>query len=181
MRSPGIVLAVGLALSPALLACGGGGGGGGGPTQPQSGITFTASGSGAADSVSMADAGSTSTTLRVDVRSNGIPALYGVSFDVVYPTSLLSFSAATAGGLLGGVNTSFQAKEVSPGRVVIGFTRLGAVAGVSGSGTLVTLEFASRGVAGSGSLSFDKTTAFDSNAKSISGVTWSGGSLTVVP
>jgi hypothetical protein len=161
------------------LACGGGGGGGGGPTQPAPGINFT-SASGGSTLVLAEASGGSATTLRLDLRAQSASGLYGVAFDLVYPSELLSFVGVTPGTFLGGT-TSLQFEETGAGHLVIGLSRLGPIAGVSGSGTLLTLEFSSRGSAGTGSMAFEKNTAFDSSAKAISGVTWGGGSVTVVP
>lgn len=164
-----------------VVACGGGGGGGGGgPTQPVAGITFSPSSTSANLNLIEA-AGGSPTTLRLDLRAQQMSGLYGVAFDVVYPSQILTFTSATEGPFLGGATTSFQVLEVGSGRVVVGLSRLGAVGGVSGSGTLVTLEFQSRGVAGTGSFTFERNTAFDANGAAISTGTWGGGSATVVP
>lgn len=169
-----------------LAACSGGGGGGSsGPTAPTPGIRYTSSGSTAADSIVLAEgAGSTATTLRLEVRAQQVTDLFGVGFDVVYPTNVLSFASATEGPFLGGTSTSFQITETTPGRLVVGVTRLGTAGGVSGSGVLVNLVFGTRGVAGSGAFSFDENRAFTvgrSVAEEIPGVVWVGGSVTVVP
>jgi len=160
-------------------ACGGGGGGGSSPTQPTPGITFAGSSSGGS-SIALSGNGTT-TTLTLTAGANQVTALYGVGFDIVYPANLLAFTGASPGSMLAGVNTSFQAVEPTPGRVVIGYSRLGAVGGVTGGGPLVTLNFSSKGIAGSGTISFDKQHAYDSNGEAISGVTWAGGSVTIVP
>ena len=175
-RSWGAVVAVAV-----LAACGGDGGGGGGPTPPPASIAFTPTPGAAPNSIALAQAaGSTSTTLRLDVRAEQVTGLYGVAFDLVYPSTALSFVSGAEGAFLGGTQTSFQIHESSPGRLVIGVTRLGAVAGVAGTGTLLTLQFGSRG-AGTGSFFFEQNTAFNASGGAIAGVTWRGGSVTVVP
>jgi len=165
----------------AVLACGGGGKHGSPPVQPGPVLSFSASTSGA-NSVSLVQAGqSNGTTLQLTVQANQVSALYGVAFDVVYPSNLLTFSSATAASFLAGVSTSFQVKETSPGRIVIGYSRLGAAPGVTGSGPLVNLTFVSKGVMGTGTIGFENRHAFDSNANEIASVSWAGGSVSVVP
>lgn len=162
------------------VACGGGGGGGGGPTQPTPGITYAPSNA-SANLVLAEAAGSGATTLRLDLRAQQVTGLYGVAFDLVYPSALFTFSSVTEGPFLGGVATSLQVEEAGAGRLVVGLSRLGAVGGVSGGGTLLTVELRSRGTAGTGVLAFERNTAFDAAGKAIAGVGWSGGSATVVP
>jgi hypothetical protein len=166
-------------------ACGGGGGGGSSPTQPPAptpGVTLRASGGSSNNEIALSQAaGTTQGLLRVDVRAIDVPNLFGVAFDVVYPTSALAFLQGVEGPHLGGEPTSFQILEASPGRVVIGLSRLGATGGVSGSGTLMTLEFRSLGVAASGQMAIENSNAFDPNAAAIPDVIWSGGTVTVVP
>jgi len=170
-----------------VAACSGGGGGGGsrGPTSPPPGIQYSSAGSTAANSVVLAEgAGSTATTLRLEVRAQSFTELFGTGFDVLYPSNVLSFASATEGTFLGGTTTSFQVKESSPGRLVFGVTRLGSAGGVSGTGVLATLVFNSIGVSGSGTFSFDENKAFTTGrsvAEEIDGVVRVGGAVTVVP
>lgn len=164
----------------ATFACGGGGGGG--PTSPPAGIVFTPSGGSATNALTLGLAsGSTASTLRLDLTAQGMTNLYGVAFDLVYPSQILTFNVATEGTFLSGTNTSLQVEEVSPGRVVIGLSRLGAVPGANGSGVVLTLELSSRGAAGSGSIGFQQNTAFNSGGGAIAGVAWGGGSVSVQP
>jgi hypothetical protein len=161
-------------------ACGGGGGGT--PTQPQPSLTFTAAGTAGPASISLVQAaGSTSTRLRLTVHAEQLSGVFGVAFDLVYPGNAIRFDTASQGTYLGGVSTSFQVTEPTAGRLVVGISRLGPVAGVSGSGDLATLEFVSRGIAGTDTLTFQANTVYDATAKPIAGVTWLGGSATVVP
>jgi hypothetical protein len=171
---------IGLLGAAVTLACGGGGGGGGGPTQPVTGITYAPSSS-SANLVLSEAAGGSATVLRLDLRAQQVTGLYAIAFDLVYPSELLVYAGVTEGPFLGGVATSLQVEETGAGRLVVGLSRLGANGGVSGSGTLLTLEFQSRGSAGGGSLAFEKNSAFDGFARAISGVSWSGGSVSIVP
>lgn len=170
----------------ATLACGGGGGGGGGggvvPPPPPPTITYApATGSESANLSLVEAAGSSATVLRLQLDARNVSGLYGLAFDLVYPGSALTFVRADAGGFLGGAgSTNLQVNSSSSGRLIVGLSRLGAVGGVSGSGTLMTLEFSS-GSAGVGTLAFEQNSAFDSAARRITSVTWAGGSVTVAP
>ena len=171
-------LASGL-LMLALAACGGGGGGGGPtePTPPTPGIVFTPQGTATANSISLASGtGTTANTLILEVRATQVTDLYGVAFDLAFPSAQLQFTRATAGALLSG--GSVQAVASAPGTLVVGGTHLGNVAGANGSGVLMTLEF-SAVAAGQGSFAFSRNSAFDSHGMAMTGVGWVAGSVTV--
>lgn len=172
-----------LALAPLLLltaACGGGGGGS--PTEPTPppppppGISFTAAGGGA-NSISLGSGAATNqTTLFLEVRATTVTDLYGVAFDLRYPNTVLQFVRVTDGGFLGG--GTVQAAEATPGTVVIGASKLGAVAGATGSGVLLTLEFTAT-AAGSGTFSFADNTALNATGFPVPSLTWAAGTVTV--
>ena len=170
-----------LLLLPLLLAaCGGGGGGGTGPTAPPPptpGFVFTAQSAPPVNSVYLASgSGTTATTLILEVRANQVSDLYGVAFDLSYPSAQLQFTRATAGPLLN--NGSVQAVVSTAGTLIVGGTHLGATPGASGSGVVMTLEFSAVG-AGTGSFAFARNSALDSTGKPVAGLTWVAGSVTV--
>ncbi|HVF58201.1 MAG TPA: cohesin domain-containing protein [Thermoanaerobaculia bacterium] len=179
-------LAGALLLAFVVAACGGGGGGG--PTQPppppppQPGITFTAAGTAPANSVALGSgAGGTATTLALEVRATQVTNLYGVSFDLQYPATVLRYDGATEGTLLnanGTVQTSLQVVESPAGTLVVGFTRLGTAGGVSGSGTLLTLRFSAR-AAGTGPFTFVAPAGVDPSGQALAGLTFVAGSAEV--
>jgi len=174
----------------ALGACGGGGGGGGGalpPTQPPippSGATFTPSGAAGANSISLAAGpGSGATVFVLDVEATDVTDLYGVSFELEFPSTLMRFrpNRTETGSFLRGddrVDTELIIEEVPAGNLVIGYSRLGSVSGVSGSGLLLSLEFALLGN-GSGSLDLKNTDVIDPFGETQTGVSWVGGSIIV--
>lgn len=174
------------ALLVALAACGGGGGGGGGtpPTVPMPRFTFTPGGAAGAGSVALSTAsGSTSSLLRLDLVATQATDLYGVSFDLAFPAQTVRFDSATEGVFLsaaGAVPTSFQVFVSEPGRLVVGLSRLGDAAGVSGTGTLLTLQFGAV-AAGSGTLAFEEARAFDSAGDQIAAARFVGGTVTYTP
>jgi hypothetical protein len=179
--APAVLLGL---LALALAACGGGGGGGGGPTAPTPpppppppGIVFTAAGSAGANSLFLASgAGTTANTLILELRASQVSDLYGVAFDLSYPGAQLQFTRVTAGPLL--ANGSAQAVTAAPGTLVVGGTHLGAVAGASGSGVVLTLEFTAL-AAGGGSFVFSRNSALDSDGDIIPNVSWLAGSVQV--
>lgn len=162
------------------LACGGSSNsGGGGPTQPQSGITFSEDGSPGANTVFMTDAPSAATTLTLEIRANQMDHVRGFGFDVVYPTNLLTFQSATQGDFLGEADVvDLLTSERTPGTVIVGITRFGSNrTAVSGSGLVVTLNFASVG-SGSGQIEFENEQAFR-EFSSLTHADWLGGTVSV--
>jgi hypothetical protein len=167
-----------------VAACGGGGGGGGGgptapppPPPPQPSLVFTPQGTADANSIVLASgAGSTANSLILEVRAIGVTDLYGLAFDLSYPSAQLQFVRVSAGPLLAG--GSVQGAVAGPGSLVAGGTRLGAVPGASGSGVLMTIEF-SAVAAGQGAFNFTRNTALDSRGVAIPGVVWAGGTVVV--
>ncbi|MEM7048126.1 MAG: cohesin domain-containing protein [Acidobacteriota bacterium] len=165
-----------------LTACGGGGGGGGGPTAPPPppmGIVYTgATGGGAGFTLTQASV--TATTLTLDLQANGVTDLYGVALDLQFPSQLFNFVSATEQPFLGqsgAVATTLQATEASPGVLVVGFSRLGQVAGVSGTGALVRIQFQAI-ASGSGGFAYADNQAFSPN-DTLGGLSWQGGSVQV--
>jgi len=180
---------VSLVLAAALQAgCGGGGGrSGGGPTVPPTptpvaaAISFTSSGAGGVNSLALTRVSGDANTLVLSVEATSVTDLYGVAFDLVYPSAVLAFDDAVEGSFLdqsGSVDTTLQVAENPDGTLVVGLSRLGQVAGRTGTGSLLRFEFARR-AAGSGDLRFEDNQAFNAAGAPIAGVQWSAGRVTV--
>lgn len=178
-RGQALLAAAALLVFAALAACGGGS-----PTSPPpppppaAGLTFTPGGTSGGAAVVLSRTGATGgRDLDLAVEARQVGNLYGVAFDLGYPPSVLSYQGATPGDFLatGGFQVSLQVAEQS-GNLIVGVTRLGAVPGASGSGTLLTLRFSAVG-SGTGSLSFSRTEAVDSAGRPIGGVAFVGGSV----
>ncbi len=171
-----------LLLPLVLLACGGGGGGG--PTEPPpppppppAGIVVTPAAAPATGVSIASGAGTTQSTLILEIRANSVNDLYGVAFDLRYPSNLLQLVQTSAGPFLG--SPTLQSVPGSgSGLVVIGLSKLGAVSGNSGSGVLMTLEFRAI-AAGQGAFSFEQNSAVNSTGQTISGFGWSAGTVQV--
>jgi hypothetical protein len=176
-----LLVAVLLVLAP---ACGGGGGGGGGgtPTQPpQPAVVFQPGGAAGPGSIALGSgAASSASRFYLEVRANQVEGLYGLAFDLAFPAAQLRFERAAEGTVLGagGAGTTLQVAEGGVGRLIVGLSRLGAVAGVTASGTLLTLEFVPV-ASGSGAFAFSANAAFDASAAPLSAVTWQAGSIEV--
>lgn len=169
-----------LALALVVLA-GCGGGGGGGPTQPPpptTSLTFTPGGTAGGNVVVLARTGATGGgNLDLAVQASEVTDLYGVAFDLGYPASVLDFEGATQGDFLaqGGFQVSFQVAEET-GNLIVGITRLGAVPGVSGSGTLATIRFNAI-ASGSGAISFSRQQAVGPDGAPVAGLEFVGGTV----
>jgi hypothetical protein len=169
-----------LVLLFALAACGGGGGGGS-PTEPtptptpQPSLVFSPQGAGDAGISLAAGAASTASTLLLEVRATGVSDLYGIAFDLSYPSNLLQYVRTTQGPLLAGGTL-----QVAPtaGNLVVGLSNLGPVPGASGSGVLMTIELRAAG-AGQGAFTFSKSSAVNSSGQAINGLSWSAGTVRV--
>jgi len=168
------LLAVVLLLPPAC-----GGGGGGGPTEPPpstSGLTFTAAGSSTGPAAVLQRQGTGSQTLTLELAVEDVSSLYGLFFDLTYPSSVLSYEGATEGDFLsgGGNPTTFQVAE-DAGRLVVGVTRLGPSGGRGGSGVVLTLRF--RVIAsGNGAIRFSRNEAQAANGDALA-LEWIGGNV----
>lgn len=182
-------LRVAVALAAAVLAlafaaCGGGGGGGGsGPTPPpMPGITFTTAGGGTVSVVALRRLGGQGggTTLDLELRAEQVTDLYGVSFDLRYPSGNLRLDSSAEGPFLGagGEDTFFEVAEPTPGRLVVGLSRVGQAPGADGTGVLLQLRFTAV-AAGNGSLSFEANRAYASDGSQMGGVQWLGGSVQI--
>ena len=171
-------------LLSAVVACGGGGGKSG-PTEvqpPVSGIVYTASGAGGANTLNLVQGtGSTTNTLVLDLQASQVQDLYGVAFNLSYPSAILHFAGATEDTFLSGggaVRTSLQAIESPTGTLIVGLSRFGAVPGVQGTGAIITLRFTSVAT-GQGTFAFSRNSAVNSFGTGLSGLTWSAGTVKV--
>ncbi|MEE8278659.1 MAG: cohesin domain-containing protein [Thermoanaerobaculia bacterium] len=181
-----LALAAGLA-AVALAACGGGGGGGGPtapPPPPPTGVSFTVAGPSGTNSIFLA-AGASPTTncLVLEVRASEVTDLYAVSLDLKFPRNIIRFEAdgTRKGDFLRqqGIRTELLVANKPKGNLVIGYSRLGEVAGVDGSGLLFQLEFSAQ-ADGSGDFVIEENEAFDSTGEVQADVSWISGSVNVV-
>lgn len=187
-RRPRLLALIGLlALAP---ACGGGGGGGGTPTEPPvptpsatptptpgAGIAFTASSTGPGIVLAQGSA-TTATSLTLEVRAATVTGLYGVAFDLDYPSATVRYQSFTAGDFLGtSSQVSAQVVESAPGHLVVGVSRLGSLPGITGSGVLLRLVF-SPVANGSGAFTFSRNAAYAADGSEMT-VPWGAGTVTV--
>lgn len=187
----GCLIALLVATVATVVACGGGGGGGSTPTSPPpptpppppptgSGVSFTGTTPPPGNGVSLSEgAGTDIDTLVLQLDATSLNGVFGLSFDLVFPGNLLSFSSASEGPAFSsdGASTSFLVSD-DGGRILVGLSRLDN-GNFSGSGQLATFEFDVTGN-GSGSIFFEREEALDSAADEV-GISWSGGSVQINP
>ena len=164
-RALACLLLAALAVS---FGCGGGGGGGPPtPTTPTGPQSVALDAAVAVDGVSLRPgAGTGGLRLEVEVRVDNVSGVFGMAFDLVFPSGLLEYSGFSEGSFLGidGASTAVQVSDTGQGRLIVGATRLGRVGAVSGSGVVLTLVF--------------QATAFGSGALDLRGERgrrWGGG------
>lgn len=187
MKRPGGTLVLVAAMGWLAGACGGGGGGGPTapptPTPPPAPVTFRAAGTPAGLTIYLGKTdGTAQNVLRLEVRANDVTDLYGLGFDLDYPTNLLDYrgGSQTEGGFLSadGSNTQILARQITDGTVIVGLSRLGDVGGVDGSGLLLTLDFTAVSN-GTGTFSFVANDAFDGQGDRLDETVWMAGDVTV--
>ena len=96
------------------------------------------------------------TNFSLDLDIESASDLFATGFDLDFDPSLVEFVSANEGSFLSqGCDTTLMVAEDPPGKLIIGLTRLGALCGgVSGSGSLMTLNFKTLDQAGVNDFSF---------------------------
>ena len=111
-------------------------------------------------------------TIEVEIVAAGVEGLFGLSFELLFPANLLRYEESG-----GGVFPSLETRETAPGQLLVGATHFGAVAGLSGGGTVAVVRFTA--VAnGSGNFDFSAQEAFDRFGDRIA-LTWAGATVQV--
>ncbi len=147
---------------------------------PTAGITYTASNAPAQEAITLVQAAVGTTQITLELRAVNVEDLYGISFDLSYPASLLRLDANSEEDWLsagGTVATSYLTND-SSGTLIVGLSRLGNVSGRTGSGSLLTLQFTAIGT-GNGTFTFSNNEFFDRDGVPVSGISWAGGSAMV--
>jgi hypothetical protein len=185
-RSACLALLLGLVLVCTTAACGGGGGGGGGgptvPPPPARMISWTPDAE-PGDDVIYLDVRDLSNpdAFVLQIRARRVSDLYGVAFDLVYPSNMMTFDADafTEGDFFsdGGFDTLLEVSERDRGRIVIGLSRVGEVRGRSTGGLLLSLPFATT-ANGTSDLAIESEHGYDSDGVPMS-LTWLGGTVRV--
>jgi len=149
--------------------------GGGSPTAPASpgparGVSFSpATPSGAAIALRGNASGA---SLEIEVYAVGVDDLYGLSFELRFPADLLRYESHGVGAFPG-----LEARETAAGRLLVGATHLGPVAGLSGGGAIVVARFTAI-ASGNGRFDFSGEEAFDSFGDRLA-LNWHGGTVSI--
>jgi len=121
--------------------------------------------------------GTNQSTLILEIRANSVSDLYGIAFDLRYPSGILQLVQASSGTFLGSA-TLQSVPGSGTGLLIVGLSKLGAVSGTNGSGVLMTLEFRAI-AAGQGTFSFEQNSAVSSSGQAITNFGWSAGTVQV--
>lgn len=111
-------------------------------------------------------------TLEIEVYAVGVDDLYGLSFELRFPAGLLRYESHG-----GGVFPSLEAREAGAGRLLVGATHLGPVAGLAAGGAIVVMRFAAI-ANGNGRFDFSGEEAFDSFGDRLE-LNWHGGTVSI--
>jgi len=149
-------------------------------TPPPPSVTFVADASnGGIDAIALSLTSSTAEAFTLALMASEVTDLFGYGVDITFDPAVVMFDTATMGTFLDGegITVTTQITEGPVGTLVIGQSRVGAVPGMSGSGTLVSLDF--RSVApGTSTLSTSNDGAFDSTGAAMT-TEFFGGTATV--
>ncbi len=119
----------------------------------------------------------------LDLNISSVSDLFGVAFDLDFDSSLITFISEEEGAFLSnGCQTSLMTSPNTPGKLIVGLTRLGAsCGGVSGSGKLMTFNFKTLQSAGSSNLSFSNNSLCLLSGGECDYITgsWTGASVSV--
>jgi len=121
----------------------------------------------------------------IDLIVSDVPELFGAAFDMTYAADLASFRRVSIDGSVlssDGAEVAVLAKELQPGRVTVGISRLAAQGvDVVGDQLLIHVTLNRFGTEGTGELSFTNSNLLDSGSppQPIPGIAWFGGILSV--
>ena len=175
-----------LVLALVAVGCGGGGDSSGGTVGGSTGLAadFTASvAAPGAKTVSLQKGTVNGDVITLQVTLTDTTNVYGIAFDLLYDGAKAQYLSWSAGSFLetGGNTPTYQVASPTDGRVVVGASRSGNAGGVNASGTktVINLNFRVQ-QAGDNALSFTQGAVYDPSnpPQAISGITWSGGTLT---
>lgn len=149
------------------------------PPPPPPTVTFVAATNPGTDAIVLTLSSSTATEFALVLSAVDVTDLYGYGVDLDFDPAVVAFDTVEAGPFLDGegVTVATQLIESSPGTLVIGHSRVGAVPGVSGSGALLTLNFKSV-AAGTTTFATANGGAFDSTGATLA-TEFFGGTATV--
>ncbi|MDH3746312.1 MAG: hypothetical protein OES47_14530 [Acidobacteriota bacterium] len=125
--------------------------------------------------------------LVLELWAKDVTDLYGVTFAFRYPKKLFKFPAGLADVVTEGTflsengvePTNLVVKKTSEGVLEVGFSRLGQVPGVTGTGHLFTLKLRGLGVSGSKKIRYRRARAVSSTVQVFEDVVFRAGKIVV--
>jgi hypothetical protein len=167
-----------------LLPSCGGGGGGHSPTEPPAAVvSFTADGAATARSFSLRrGAGTSGTHHQLELVATEVTNVASLDFVLTLPPNVVRFESARQGSFLaqnGAAPILFALPLPAPfNGVLISDNRPNNLAGASGSGVVLILEFEAL-ANGSGRIDIEEPEANDPQNRPIGGLSWIGGTVNV--
>jgi len=123
------------------------------------------------------------TNFALTVGVSSMTNLFGVAFDLDFNPALVSYISTAEGTFMNqGCQTSLMTTQSPAGKLIFGLTRLGAACGgVSGSGTLATINFKTLTTAGTSALTFsnNQLCLLNGTICNYAVDTWNGANVTV--
>jgi hypothetical protein len=118
-------------------------------------------------------------SFTLTLTANSVTDLFGYALDIVFDPTAITLASSQFGAFLNaeGITVTSQMTQTTPGTLIVGQSRVGAVAGVTGSGALLTLDFTTI-AAGSTTIAIENTGAVDSAGAAL-GTEFVGGTATV--
>jgi hypothetical protein len=114
------------------------------------------------------------------VKANDLSNVYGIYFDLNFDGAIIEFVSSAEGDFCSKGSSTFFFATGKSNSVVVGVSRQADAGGTSGDGTICKLTF--RGsTAGNSRLDFSRNNVVDPNNNAIPGVSWFGGTATIVP
>lgn len=171
-----------------LTACGGGGGSSNGGVIDPSPSPLTAAFQADqvapnSSQVAMLEGSKSGDVVTVKVTVTGVSGIYGAAFEVSYDSNNAAYVNYSPGSLFeqGGQTPNYTVSTPSPGRVVVGISRVGSVTttGAGTTATAVNLTFRVKN-SGSSRLDFEGGAALLDGQipnQPLAGISWFGGSL----
>jgi len=108
-------------------------------------------------------------TFTVQVRIDNGSNVFAIPFDINYDPNILEVTGLREGAYLkkgGGQTTFLNSIDKARGKITVGLTRLGRIGGVSGSGSIMSVEFKALR-RGTGSLSFTNGRPMDAGLNAL--------------
>ena len=118
-------------------------------------------------------------SFTLTLTANNVTDLFGYALDIVFDTTMVTLVNSQFRVFLDaeGITVTSQMIQTTPGTLIIGQSRVGAVAGVTGTGALLTLDFTAI-AAGSTTIAIQNAGAFASTGATLA-TEFVGGTVTV--